>query len=183
MTVTDNSVWADKHPAGFRRFTQFKVAVNLAFILFLVCGILYVLFLFIRWKTGGSLWFEDALLDALAPIFFCFYALSLFVDLVHAYLQTGGLKLLSSLNAMFLAAALGAIGWNQFVISTNPPPTLEERLFMLKGIKDQIISLEQQGASADEIEAMCVWYAQTAKRSGGWAYQHPKSCEPLMKSQ
>lgn len=48
MTVTDNSVWADKHPAGFRRFTQFKVAVNLAFILFLVCGILYVLFLFIR---------------------------------------------------------------------------------------------------------------------------------------
>ena len=31
MTVTDNSVWADKHPAGFRRFTQFKVAVNLAF--------------------------------------------------------------------------------------------------------------------------------------------------------
>ena len=51
------------------------------------------------------------------------------------------------------------------------------------GIKDQIISLEQQGASADEIEAMCVWYAQTAKRSGGWAYQHPKSCEPLMKSQ
>lgn len=183
MTVTDNSVWADKHPAEFRRFTQFKVAVNLAFILFSVCGILYVLFLFIRWKTGGSLWFEDASLDALAPIFFCFYALSLFVDLVHTYLQTGGLKLLSSLNAMFLAAALGAIGWNHFVISTNPPPTLEERLFMLKGIKEQIISLEQQGASADEIEAMCVWYAQTAKRSGGWAYQHPKSCEPLMQSQ
>ena len=177
MTVTDNSVWADKHPAGFRRFTQFKVVVNLAFILFSVCGILYVMFLFIRWKTGGSLWFEDALLDAFAPIFFCFYGLSLIVDLVHAYLQTGGLKLLSSLNAMFLAAALGAIGWNQFVISTNPPP------FMLKGIKEQIISMEQQGASADEIEAMCVWYAQTAKRSGGWAYQHPKSCEPLMKSQ
>ena len=183
MTVTDNSVWADKHPAGFRRFTQFKVAVNLAFILFLVCGILYVLFLFIRWKTGGSLWFEDALLDALAPIFFCFYALSLFVDLAHAYLQTGGLKLLSSLNAMFLAAALGAIGWNQFVISTNPPPTLEERLFMLKGIKDQIISWEQHAAPPGELRAKSVWYAQTAKRAGGWAYQHPKSCEPLMKSQ
>lgn len=180
MAIPVKTSWADNHPIGFQRFRYFKAVSDLAFLLYFAGCILYGLFLLVRGYNGGNIWFDDPLFKALSLPLFYLYAFNVVVALIDGYLETGGFKLFSTLNALFLAAVLGAAGWHMLIYATNPPPTLVERIMLADGIRERILKMEQDGSSTDELEAMCVWYAQEVKRSGGWVSDHPKSCAAQM---